>query len=124
IKYSRHLCRGNFQYLCAVFLMLSVSSNIEAQVLPKPDLEFQGKTDIDPENSIPDWPKLVTTTKDAPNVVLIMLDDVGFSATSTFGGLSSTPVLDKLASEGLRYNRFHGTPMCSPTRAALLSGRN
>ena len=60
----------------------------------------------------------------APNVVVVMLDDVGFAAASTFGGPVATPELDMLAREGLRYNRFHTTAMCSPTRAALLTGRN
>lgn len=60
----------------------------------------------------------------APNVVIVLLDDVGFGAASTFGGPAVTPVLDSLASEGLRYNRFHTTAICSPTRASLLSGRN
>lgn len=60
----------------------------------------------------------------APNVVLVLLDDVGFAASSTFGGPIDTPTLDVLAREGLRYNRFHTTGICSPTRAALLSGRN
>lgn len=62
--------------------------------------------------------------KDAPNVVLVLLDDVGFGAASTFGGVIETPTLDMLAGEGLRYNRFHTTAICSPTRAALLTGRN
>lgn len=60
----------------------------------------------------------------APNVVVVLLDDVGFGAAGTFGGLIPTPTLDALASRGLRYNRFHTTAMCSPTRAALLTGRN
>lgn len=62
--------------------------------------------------------------KGAPNIVVILLDDVGFGATSTFGGPVPTPALDKLAGEGLRYNRFHTTAICSPTRASLLTGRN
>ena len=70
------------------------------------------------------WPHFPKASKDAPNIVLIMLDDVGFSASSTFGGLISTPVLDELAADGIRYNRFHTAGVCSPTRAALLTGRN
>lgn len=124
IEYLHHLAKRNFQYLFVSIFVVLMSPNLEAHVLPKPDPEFQGKIDVNPEHSIPDWPELVTAPEGAPNIVLIMLDDVGFSATSTFGGLSSTPVLDQIATEGLRYNRFHGTPMCSPTRAALLSGRN
>lgn len=59
-----------------------------------------------------------------PNIVLILLDDVGFGATSTFGGAIATPTLDALAEEGLRFNRFHTTAICSPTRASLLTGRD
>ena len=60
----------------------------------------------------------------APNLVVVLLDDVGFGAASTFGGPALTPTLDSLAENGLRYNRFHTTAICSPTRAALLTGRD
>jgi len=60
----------------------------------------------------------------APNVLLLLLDDLGFGAASAFGGPCSAPVMERLADEGLRYNRFHTTALCAPTRAALLSGRN
>src|SRR5688572_8704502 len=70
------------------------------------------------------WAQQTSAPKGAPNIVLVLLDDVGFGATGTFGGPASTPELDKLARQGLRYNRFHTTALCSPTRAALLSGRN
>lgn len=116
----------NFPSLLAgllAFLMLPVSG-AEAQVLPKPEPPFQGTTDINPDNSTPDWPEFGNAPEEAPNIVLVMLDDVGFAATSTFGGATPTPALDQLADNGLRYNRFHVTPMCAPTRAALLSGRN
>lgn len=66
----------------------------------------------------------VGAPKDAPNVVVIMIDDLGFGGTSTFGGVIPTPTLDQLAEGGLRYNQFHSTALCSPTRAALLTGRN
>ncbi len=76
-------------------------------------------------NEAPTAPPLqIRAPAGAPNVVLVLLDDVGFGAASTFGGPAETPVLDALAREGLRYNRFHTTGICSPTRAALLSGRN
>ena len=65
-----------------------------------------------------------TAPEGAPNVLLVLLDDVGFGQTSTFGGPVQTPTLQRLADEGLRYNRFHTTALCSPTRAALLTGRN
>jgi len=70
------------------------------------------------------FPKPVTAPEGAPNVLLIMTDDVGFGSASAFGGLIPTPVFDMLAQQGLRYNEFHTTAMCSPTRAALLTGRN
>jgi arylsulfatase len=70
------------------------------------------------------FPKPVTAPRGAPNVLLIMTDDVGFGSASAFGGLIPTPVFDELAASGLRYNAFHTTAMCSPTRAALLTGRN
>jgi len=70
------------------------------------------------------FPRRPTPPAGAPNVLLIMTDDVGFGATSTFGGPIPTPTFDALARAGLRYNAFHTTAMCSPTRAALLTGRN
>jgi arylsulfatase A-like enzyme len=73
---------------------------------------------------LPSWPKEVTANPGAPNVVLILVDDVGFSATSTFGGAIDTPNFDSLAKIGLRYNEFHVNSLCSPTRASLLTGRN
>lgn len=76
------------------------------------------------KDSLPDWRPPVTAPQGAPNIVVIMLDDVGFGDTSVFGGPARTPALDKLAAQGLRYNHFHTTSICSPTRAALLSGRN
>jgi arylsulfatase len=72
----------------------------------------------------PSWPKPPKAPAGAPNVVLILVDDVGFGATSTYGGPISTPTFDKLAADGLRYNSFHVNSLCSPTRAALLTGRN
>ena len=70
------------------------------------------------------WPPAVKAPPGAPNIVLILLDDVGYSWSSVFGGPVATPNIDKLASHGLRYNNFHVNSLCSPTRAALLSGRN
>src|SRR4029453_5746465 len=70
------------------------------------------------------WPATVVPPKGAPNVLLIMTDDVGFGAPSTFGGVIPTPSLDRIANGGLRYTNFHSTALCSPTRAALITGRN
>jgi arylsulfatase A-like enzyme len=92
--------------------------------LPYPAPPFEGTIGKTYKESKPAWPKIPTAAKDAPNVVIILLDDVGFGQTSTFGGLIPTPRLDQFASEGLRYNRFHTTAICGPSRAALLTGRN
>ena len=92
--------------------------------LPAPAAPFGGVIGTNYSDSEPAFPKPVAAPANAPNVVIFMTDDVGFGAASTFGGLVPTPNLDRLASQGLRYNRFHTTAMCSPTRAALLTGRN
>lgn len=85
------------------------------------------KGDASPAPAQKEWryfPKPVMAPKGAPNVLLILTDDVGFGSSSTFGGAIPTPVFDAIAARGLRYNEFHTTAMCSPTRAALLTGRN
>jgi arylsulfatase A-like enzyme len=92
--------------------------------LPIPDPVFKGTIGTTFKDSKEDFPQPVHAPKGAPNVVVILLDDLGFGQPSTFGGPAPTPNLDKLASEGLRYNVFHTTAICSPTRAALLTGRN
>jgi arylsulfatase A-like enzyme len=93
-------------------------------VLPQPEPPFQGKIGRTAKESVPDFPKEVQAPKGAPNVLLILTDDVGFGASSTFGGPIQTPTLQRLANNGLRYNNFHTTALCSPTRAALIAGRN
>jgi Sulfatase len=93
-------------------------------VLPAPQPQFRGVIGRKASESTPDFPKDVTAPKGAPNVLLIMTDDTGFGAASTFGGPIPTPTLDRLAKSGLAYNEFHTTALCSPTRAALLTGRN
>ena len=92
--------------------------------LIKPDPAFKGVVAPSRQGSTPAWPEVVKAPVGAPNIVLILLDDVGFGMSSTYGGPASTPALDKLAKSGLRYNEFHVNSLCSPTRAALLSGRN
>jgi arylsulfatase A-like enzyme len=92
--------------------------------LPKPDPEFKGKIGETFKDSTPNFPMPVKAAKGSPNVLLILLDDVGFGMCSTFGGPVPTPELDKLAKNGLKFNRFHTTALCSPTRGALLTGRN
>jgi arylsulfatase A-like enzyme len=92
--------------------------------LPKPDPEFTGKIGETLNDSTPSYPPPLKAPQGAPNVLVILLDDVGFGHTSTFGGPVPTPTLDRLAKNGLMYNTFHTTALCSPTRAALLTGRN
>ena len=95
-----------------------------AVVLPYSAGEFAGDMGKTYPESRSDAPRHVQAPKGAPNVLLVMTDDVGFAAASTFGGPVPTPNLDRLAENGLKYNRFHTTAMCSPTRASLLTGRN
>ena len=94
------------------------------EVLPKPEQPFKGKIGRTAAESTPDFPKPLEAPKGAPNVLLILTDDVGFAASSTFSGPIPTPSFEKLAKAGLRFNTFHTTALCSPTRAALISGRN
>ncbi len=96
----------------------------EGPQLPKPDPAFTGKISSTYKDSTPSYPQPDKPPPGSPNVLVILLDDVGFGMTSTFGGSIPTPNLDKLAAGGLKYNRFHTTALCSPTRAALLTGRN
>src|SRR5262249_20303225 len=93
-------------------------------VLPKPQLPFQGKIERTVKDSTPDFPKSVEAPAGAPNILLILTDDVGFGATSTFGGPIQTPNFQRIAAAGLRYHMYHTTALCSPTRAALITGRN
>ncbi len=106
--------------LCA----LCASSASAQTVLPIPEQPFGGKIGRTTADSVKDFPKEVTAPKNAPNILVILTDDVGFGASSTFGGPIPTATMDRLAQSGLRYNQFHTTALCSPTRAALLSGRN
>lgn len=94
-------------------------------ILPRPDFHFRGEVGRTYRDSDPaQFPQPVAAPKGAPNILLILLDDVGFGQFSTFGGGVPSPTMDRLAKEGLRFNRFHTTALCSPTRAALITGRN
>jgi len=98
--------------------------NIPGDQLPPPPQPFGGDIELNAAQSKPYWPMRVVPPKGAPNILLIMTDDVGFAAPSTFGGVIPTPTLDRVADNGLRYTNFHSTSLCSPTRAALITGRN
>ena len=100
------------------------STTIDGRYLPPPPQSFTGQIEPNAVQSKPAWPMRVVPPKGAPNILLIMTDDVGFAAPSTFGGVIPTPAMDRIANAGLRYTRFHTTALCSPTRAALLTGRN
>lgn len=100
------------------------TTTIDGRVLPPPPQPFTGRIELNAAQSRPAWPARVVPPKGAPNILLIMTDDVGFGAPSTFGGVIPTPALDRIAANGLRYTNFHSTSLCSPTRAALITGRN
>jgi arylsulfatase A-like enzyme len=102
----------------------SATTTISGKQLPPPPPKFGGVIKENAYQSKPWWPPRVVPPKGAPNVLLIMTDDVGFGAPSTFGGVIPTPALDRIANAGLRYTQFHSTALCSPTRAALITGRN
>jgi arylsulfatase len=109
----------------ALALAMTLSMKASSQeALPKPDPEFKGKIGETYRDSTPNFPLPLTAAKGSPNVLLILLDDVGFGMCSTYGGPVPTPNMEKLASNGLKYTRFHTTALCSPTRGALLAGRN
>ncbi len=92
--------------------------------LPIEQQPFKGKIGVRTVDSVKDFPAEVAAPEGAPNVLIILTDDVGFGASSTFGGPIPTPTFDRLAQAGVRYNQFHTTALCSPTRAALITGRN
>src|ERR1039457_5959854 len=100
------------------------TTTIDGRYLPPPPQKFEGQINLNAVQSKSAWPARVVPPKSAPNILLIMTDDVGFGAPSTFGGVIPTPALDRIAQAGLRYTNFHSTALCSPTRAALITGRN
>jgi arylsulfatase A-like enzyme len=102
----------------------SATVTIDGKQIPAPEPKFGGKIERTTEGSKPYWPARVVPPKGAPNILLIMTDDAGFGVPSTFGGVIPTPALDRIANTGLRYTNFHSTALCSPTRAALITGRN
>jgi len=100
------------------------TTTIDGRYLPNPPAEFSGVINFNITGSKPYWPPQIVPPKDAPNVLLILVDDCGFGGHSTFGGVIPTPACDRVAKMGLRYTAFHSTALCSPTRAALITGRN
>jgi arylsulfatase A-like enzyme len=102
----------------------SATISIDGKHLPPPPMKFGGVIKESYKNSKPWWPPRVVPPKGAPNILLIMTDDQGYGVPSTFGGVIPTPALDRIAKAGLRYTEFNSTALCSPTRAALITGRN
>jgi arylsulfatase len=124
----RHLLLGTTSLVAASALASTAlprpADAATSDVLPDPEPPFKGKIGRTVKDSTPDFPKSVEAPAGAPNVLLILTDDVGFGASSTFGGPIPTPNFQRVADTGLRYNKYHTTALCSPTRAALITGRN
>ena len=102
----------------------SGTTTVDGKQIPAPPPKFGGVIKPSYLDSTPWWPPRIVPPKGAPNVLLIMTDDQGYGVSSTFGGVIPTPALDRIAKAGLRYTQFHSTVLCSPTRAALITGRN
>ena len=100
------------------------TTTIDGKQIPPPPPAFGGVVKEKASESTSWWAPRVVPPKGAPNVLLIMTDDAGFGAPGTFGGVVPTPALDRIAKNGLRYTNFHSTSLCSPTRAAIITGRN
>ena len=100
------------------------TTTIDGKQLPNPPFPFEGTIGQDAKQSKPYWPPNIVPPKDAPNILLIMTDDQGYGISGTFGGVIPTPAMDKIAKMGLKYTQFHSTALCSPSRAALITGRN
>ena len=100
------------------------SNTTKGKQLPAPPPKFGGVIKESYKDSTPWWPPRIVPPKGAPNVLLIMTGNQGYGLSETFGGVIPTPALDRIAKAGLRYIEFHSTALCSPTRAALITGRN
>ena len=102
----------------------NATTTVDGTYLPNPPAPFAGVINLRAQDSQPFWPPKIVPPKGAPNVLLIMTDDQGYGVSGTFGGVIPTPAMDRIAAAGLRYTEFHSTALCSPTRAALITGRN
>src|SRR3954453_5325603 len=138
-RFTMKLHRSIFAGLCAALLVStsataqlingvpgspSATTTIDGAQLPPPPAKFGGVIKETAKDSTPYWPPTIVPPKGAPNVLLIMTDDQGYGVSGTFGGVIPTPALDRIAKAGLRYTQFHSTALCSPSRAALITGRN
>ena len=102
----------------------SATTTVDGNYVPNQPSKFGGEINLDAKGSKTWWPPNIVPPKGAPNVLLIMTDDQGYGITSTFGGVIPTPAMDRIAQMGLRYTQIHSTALCSPSRAALITGRN
>ncbi len=134
IQIGRICCKGgnymltNSGKLVAAVMCIAFATGVAAEldrtILPISEPDPPTYTELDVRKTQPPPRFEITAPKDAPNVVIILVDDLGFGATSTFGGPIPTPTFDRLAKSGIRFNNFHTTALCSPSRAAIKSGRN
>jgi arylsulfatase A-like enzyme len=118
------VCSVNAQEVTGELGSPSATTSISGKQLPAPDPAFGGEIKQVALDSKAWWAPRIVPPKQAPNVLLIITDDSGFGVPSTFGGVIPTPTMDRVADKGLRYNNIHSTALCSPTRAALITGRN
>jgi arylsulfatase A-like enzyme len=102
----------------------SATTTIDGKQIPAPEPKFGGVINETLQGSKTWWPPRIVPPKGAPNILLIMTDDQGYGVSGTFGGVIPTPAVDRIAKAGLRYTNFNSTALCSPTRAALITGRN
>ena len=102
----------------------SGAGGLDRSTLPIADPVYEKITELDARDATAPPPFSINAPEGAPNVVVVLIDDIGFGAADGFGGAIATPTLDRLAADGLRFNQFHTTALCSPTRMAILTGRN
>ena len=126
MKRNQHRYVGLAAYLALLALLSPANGQPQGGTVlpfpPTPSASEAGETILDSTMKWREQPQRLGP--DAPNILIVLIDDVGFAQTDTFGGEIHTPTLSRLANEGISYNRFHTTSICSPTRAALLTGRN
>jgi hypothetical protein len=115
---------ANAQQIAGVPGSPDATVTLNGKQLPPPPMRFGGVIRESYKDSKPWWPPRVVPPKGAPNILLIMTGDQGYGVPGTFGGVIPTPALDRIAKAGLRYTEFNSTALCSPTRAALITGRN
>ncbi len=127
-RFSRWVSPNVFSLLLIAAWLYLPTASVGQESLPRPEKPFAGKIGLTYKDSVAVKPELkIPATfglQDPPNILIVLIDDCGFGQMGTFGGGIPTPTLDRIAKSGLRYTRFHTTALCSPTRAALLTGRN